>query len=377
MGIPRYTEGLNMTHQLEQGSTPSFNKKVCFIALWLVLFLDGLGQGVIYPALGSSLLLGHSNLFAPRASLFELDVIYGVVLAVFFICWFFGAAFLGDVSDNIGRKKTLLIILTGMAIGNLVSAFAFDFNNLFLVFLGRVIVGLSAGSQAIAQASIIDMSESKYRARNMGLILLGVMGGLTSGPAIGGLLADSRIVSWFSMDTPLYFTAILAFINLLLLYFFFSETNKTIKHHPIRFIRAVLVFVEALKRKEIRSILIMFIFFQFAWVIFYLDIPIYIAKLLGGGADTIAVYMVVIGLGTCVGSVALPHLFSKLFHNDAVSTLIGYGVFSLVFILFMLISNETLRYFLAFIGPTFLMVGYTYIIKIFSSHVSSDEQGEW
>ncbi|ATN85195.1 hypothetical protein AYO29_01045 [Coxiella burnetii str. Schperling] len=101
------------------------------------------------------------------------------------ICWFFGAAILGDLSDTVGRKKALLVCLIGSFLGYLLSAFAVGIHSLTFLILGRVIAGFTAGSQPIAQAAIVDVSSEAHKARNIGLILLAISLGLSSGPSLG------------------------------------------------------------------------------------------------------------------------------------------------------------------------------------------------
>ncbi len=74
------------------------------------------------------------------------------------ICWFFGAAILGDLSDSVGRKKSLMICLIGAFLGYLLSAIAIAFHNFWFLILGRIIAGFTSGSQPIAQAAIVDIS---------------------------------------------------------------------------------------------------------------------------------------------------------------------------------------------------------------------------
>src|SRR5579872_201741 len=88
--------------------------KKFFIAaapLFLVLFIDSMGLGLVFPIL-------NALVFEPTAHFIHADLtknirnlLYGVTVSIFMFCWFFGAAFLGDLSDQIGRKKSLMICL--------------------------------------------------------------------------------------------------------------------------------------------------------------------------------------------------------------------------------------------------------------------------
>src|SRR4051794_22082153 len=90
--------------------------------LLLVLLIDGMGLGLIFPIL-NGLIFDPKSQFLTGASPIFHNVIYGAIVSVFMLCWFFGAAVLGDLSDKIGRKKSLLICLVGTCVGYLLSAF--------------------------------------------------------------------------------------------------------------------------------------------------------------------------------------------------------------------------------------------------------------
>nr|WP_280124376.1 hypothetical protein [Coxiella endosymbiont of Ornithodoros amblus] len=63
----------------------------------------------------------------------------------------------------------------------------------------------------------MDVSSEVYKARNISLILLLISFGFIIGPIIGGVLLDSRFVSWFWFSTPLYFVSLISLINAFLL----------------------------------------------------------------------------------------------------------------------------------------------------------------
>ena len=79
--------------------------------LFLVLFIDGMGLSLLFPVLNSIIIDTHSDFLLSTVSMTMRNFLYGMTVGIFMICWFFGAAFLGDLSDMIGRKKALMICL--------------------------------------------------------------------------------------------------------------------------------------------------------------------------------------------------------------------------------------------------------------------------
>ncbi len=84
------------------------------LALLLVVFIDVMGFGLILPIF-TTILLDPSQGFlpadTPRATR-QFD--YGVVIAVFFLFYFLGAAFIAKISDYIGRKQGIMLAISGL-----------------------------------------------------------------------------------------------------------------------------------------------------------------------------------------------------------------------------------------------------------------------
>ena len=79
--------------------------------LFLVIAIDSMGLGILFPIL-SAMLISHSSHFLPgNTSNFLRELIYGVTIGIYMLAWFFGSAMLGDLSDAMGRKKSLMILI--------------------------------------------------------------------------------------------------------------------------------------------------------------------------------------------------------------------------------------------------------------------------
>jgi DHA1 family tetracycline resistance protein-like MFS transporter len=131
--------------------------------LFLVLFIDGMGLGLLFPILNALIMDPSGGILAHSVSVDARNFIFGGIISIFMLCWFFGAAYLGDLSDQVGRKKSLLICLLGAFLGYLLSAIAVICGSFSLLIIGRIIAGFTSGSQPIAQAAIIDISSCYMR----------------------------------------------------------------------------------------------------------------------------------------------------------------------------------------------------------------------
>src|SRR3990167_1878152 len=168
---------------------PHHSSLLVVAPLFLVLFIDGMGLSLIFPILNSIIVDPQSAFLSVSTSVGTRDFLYGLIVGIFMLCWFFGAAILGDLSDLIGRKKSLLICLIGAFLGYLLSAGAIVVKSIWLLILGRIVAGFTAGSQPIAQAAVVDVSTPEHKTRNIGFIILSPSLGFVLGPIIGGVLS--------------------------------------------------------------------------------------------------------------------------------------------------------------------------------------------
>ena len=178
------------------------------LIIYLTVFIDLVGFGIVIPALPYYV---ESEAF--RATPLEI----GILFASYSLMQFIFSPILGGWSDRIGRRPVLFFSILGSAVGYLFIGFAFA---LWMVFVGRIVAGITGGNISTAQAYIADVTTRENRAKGMGLF--GAMFGLgfIFGPAIGGIL------SRFGIQVPFLFAAVLSLLNAALLYFILPETVK-------------------------------------------------------------------------------------------------------------------------------------------------------
>ena len=165
------------------------------IALLLVVIVDLMGQGLIFPIINSLLIDPASTFVAKDTSGSTRNLYYGIVSAVFYLFWFFGAAYISKVSDYIGRKTGIVICLAGGIAGYILTILAIEFSSLWMLIVGRAISGFTAGNQPIAQAALIDISRTdQERSANLGYIVGASALGMMIGPLLSGLLSDSAVL---------------------------------------------------------------------------------------------------------------------------------------------------------------------------------------
>jgi multidrug resistance protein len=128
---------------------------------------------------------------------------------------FFAAPLIGKLGDRYGRRPVLLISLVGQGIGYLIFGAG---GALWILFLGRLIGGITGGNLSTAAAYIADISKPSERAKNFALIGTAWSLGLILGPAAGGVLGQLHL------SAPAYTAAILSFANFILAIFILPES---------------------------------------------------------------------------------------------------------------------------------------------------------
>ncbi|TIV58347.1 TCR/Tet family MFS transporter [Mesorhizobium sp.] len=178
------------------------------VVIFAAICFDAVGIGLVFPILPRLL----------EAVTHSLDIVayIGVMTALYAAMQFVFAPVLGALSDTLGRRPVLLISLAGAAINYLVMAFA---PQLWMLFIGRAVAGLTSANIAVATAYITDITPEDKRAGRFGLFsaMFGI--GFIIGPVLGGVLGDH----WIRL--PFIAAALLNAANLILAVFVLPESR--------------------------------------------------------------------------------------------------------------------------------------------------------
>lgn len=174
------------------------------LIIFLTILVNLIGFGIIIP-----LLPFYAETFG--ASPFRI----GLLFAVFSLCQLFAAPVLGDWSDKYGRRPILIVSLLGTVVSFVMLALAQSFT---MLFLARVVDGLSGGNISTARAYVADVTEPKDRARAYGLIGVAFGMGFILGPALSGVLAK------ISMTAPIWVAAGITAVATVMAWLWLPET---------------------------------------------------------------------------------------------------------------------------------------------------------
>lgn len=236
-------------------TTKPASTRLPFIFILITLALDAMGIGLILPVMPD--LIRDVN----GGELGEAAVWGGVLATTFAVMQFLFGPTLGSLSDRFGRRPILMISLGVMAIDYLVMAVA---GTIWLLFVTRVVGGITAATQSTAAAFIADISPPEKKAQNFGLIGAAFGVGFIFGPMIGGLLAE------FGHRAPFYAAAALATANLIFGYFVMPETVTDRIRRPFDWRRAnpFGAFYALGRLPGVARLLLLVFLYEFAFIVY-------------------------------------------------------------------------------------------------------------
>ncbi len=342
--------------------------------LLLVLFIDSMGMGLFFPVLSSLIIEPSLHFLAGDYSIEKRQFIYGVIISVYMFSWFFGAAILGDVSDFIGRKKSLLICLGGAVLGYIGAGLSIALHSIALMIVGRLIAGFTAGSQAIAQAAIVDISDAGNKSRNMSWMVLTLSLGFLMGPIIGGILSSPQLVSWFDYTIPMYFAAFISLLNMVLLSYLFNETFIPTKKFVLNWFRAIEVFISAFKHHGVRNLSVVLLFMEIGWGAYFSFIVTFIVSLFHFTALQSGLFLSLVALGFSSGSGIIVPLCLKLMSLRR-AIVINFIIAAAMIFAMVITQSLHIALLAAFVVGANIAVGYSNLLTLLSNQVGPEEQG--
>jgi len=175
---------------------PIANAKTTLCAIMLVTLIGTAGIALPYPVLAPLFLDGPACELTRFMGL-PPKLLLGILLALFPLGLLLGSSVVGALSDQYGRRRTLVFTLVLAAAGYALSALALSRENYLLFALARFITGLCEGNIAIARAMAADLHPAIDRTRALSLAMACSYAGWLLGPLSGGYLAASGPVTVF------------------------------------------------------------------------------------------------------------------------------------------------------------------------------------
>jgi len=220
------------------------------LPILVIVLVDLVGLSIIIPIL---------PYFATRFSATPITI--GILQAAYPLMQFIGAPILGRLSDRFGRKPVLIVSQIGTFSGFILLGFA---NSLWLLFLSRIIDGISGANMSTAQAAIADSTTERNRTQGLGLIGAAFGVGFVLGPMIAYLVLA---LSQGNYQAVAFTAAIFSLMSILLTTFWFHETHQN-DSPSITTLKSPFTFstmLDALQRPTVGFLLLIMFFYQVAF----------------------------------------------------------------------------------------------------------------
>jgi len=279
--------------------------------LFLVIFLDLLGVGIIIPVLAPLIYDANSTLVPAGWDARQINLLYGLMIGIYPIMQFFGAPILGSLADRFGRKKLLTTSLVGTLIGYLITGWGIMTGQLWLIFAGRGLDGFTGGNIAVANSAIADMSSEEDRASNFGLVGAAFGLGFIFGPFLGGVLSNPELVPWFSSQLPFWVTAGLTSINLFVIAAAFKETLKDSIFTKLSIFTGFKNLYKALHMTELHTIFFVIFLHQLGFAFFTQFFPVYLVQKFAFDETQIGLLFGYTGIWIAFGQGVLTRIVAK------------------------------------------------------------------
>jgi len=216
----------------------------------VIVLVDLIGLSIIIPIL---------PYFAARFS--ATPLVIGILQASYPLMQFVGAPILGRLSDRFGRKPILIISQIGTLAGFILLGFA---NTLTLLFISRIIDGLSGANMSTAQAAVADSTTERNRTQGLGLIGAAFGVGFVLGPMIAYVVLA---LSHGNYQAVAFTAAFFSFASILLTTFWFRETHRN-DSPSITSLKSPFTFtamLDALRHPVVGFLLLIMFFYQVAF----------------------------------------------------------------------------------------------------------------
>ena len=190
------------------------NRKPSLLVIFLTVFMDLIGFGIVVP-----LVPLYSRHYGANG------FVIGAIFASFSAMQFVFSPIWGRLSDRHGRRPILLLSTAGAALSYVLFAVGSGFENhataLWALLVSRVFAGACGGNITVAQAYIADITPPENRSKRMALIGVAFGLGFIVGPALGGIT-----LKFFGATGPGWTAAALCTANFVLAFCILAESRK-------------------------------------------------------------------------------------------------------------------------------------------------------
>ena len=324
----------------------------------ITLMLDAMGVGLILPVMPG--LIAQIN----GGSVGSAAVWGGLLATAFAMMQFVFGPVVGALSDRFGRRPVLLTSLFAMCLDYLMMAVA---GSIWLLFVTRIIGGITAATYSTASAFIADITPPEKKSAAFGLVGAAFGVGFVFGPVLGGLLAG------FGIRAPFYAAAALAGANLVFGALVVPETVTDRIRRKFEWRRAnpVGALMKLSELPGVTRLLVLFFIYEFAFIVYPSVWAYYTTAQFGWEPGRIGLSLALFGVGVAIVQGALIRPALRRF-GERLTIIYGISFNFSAFVVLALVTNGWVA--LGFVPLTALGAVVTPALQGMMSRVAADDQ---
>ena len=322
------------TLQEEPATKPLSNRKALAV-LFLAVFIDLLGFGIIIPV------LPYWN-----TALNGTNTTYSVILSIYSLMQFIFAPIWGRISDKHGRRP---IILTGIS-GSIISFLLLSFtSSVAMLIISRALQGMfTAATLPTAQAFISDTTTGEDRAKGFGLIGAAFGLGFAIGPGVGGGLF--ALTNQYS--TLAYFAGGMSVLNLITGFFLLPETLRSKQKDNHDQVETTTSRKDAFRyifaNKEVLAIILTFSMLTLAFATYTATLLPYGIARFGLTEENSSIVLLIVGIISIITQGIILRFLTKKFSNSTLMV-VGFLIMTTGIIVFSQVNSLLFMIFVS--GP--------------------------
>ena len=278
-------------------TAPPFGPRKAALAFILItVTLDMLAFGLIIPGF-PHLIASFVDNDIPTATLW-----HGLFMTAFMVMQFVFSPVQGALSDHYGRRPVILLSNLGLGLDFVLMAVV---NTLPLLFIGRVLSGITAASFSTANAYIADVTPPDRRAQAFGMLGVAFGIGFVIAPALGGVLSDIH------PRLPFWFAACLSLANFLYGLFVLPESLPPERRAAFDWRRANPIGALLLIRRypQVFGLVMVLFLMQLAHIVYPSTFVLYADYRFGWGAKMVGYTLAIVGV---LGAIVQAGLIKKI-----------------------------------------------------------------
>jgi len=350
---------------------------LAFIALYGLMLVDSMSISVVIPIIEPALLDETHPIFLPDWPQTQRAWIFGALMGIPSFLVLYMSPVLAGLSDSIGRRKVLIVAALGIAFANLLTAFALLSASLVLLFLARILAGLTAAGQPTAQAALVDLTTDARRPFHLTMSLLAISLGFVLGPLLAAAFLSLQSQARWEEEIPFYILGGAAIVFVVLIVVRYRDERAVLNQfqwETLSLRQGIGRFRSAFTHRNVRGLLGIFLIMQIGWASFFIFSPGYLRESLSFSKFEVSIFSTWIGVGLCLANgLVQPFLiryvpFERIAFTGLVTT-------AAVFVVSLFLDSQPIQFGLAMTAGITSSVAYASIVTMLSLRVDRSKQG--